>query len=250
MQQLDTLRERVTPAGKWFRVGVMSATAVAPLIARWNDLRADKRAAELREQAEARLLEARERLRSGAAGVMRQAAPLAERVPIVQLKSRRRPNTGLWLAGVAVGLLAAGVTAYIVARRRLAVPEEEEPMVELPLDVAVVTLATTPQSANGVAEQVPMGQAEGAAAAAETPGEADSALEIDSAEDVASARYVGNIHTMIYHDVGDAAHLPAEENRIYFATEEEAEEAGFQRARSGVAFGEQAQPGEGEWPSA
>jgi Metal binding domain of Ada len=255
MQQLDTLRERFDPNGKWFRVGVMSATAVAPLIARWNDLRTDKRAAELREQAvelreqaQARLGDVRARLSSGANDVLRQAAPLAERLPFVTVlpaKSKRRANTNLWLAGVAVGLVAAGVTAYIVARRRMTAPEEEEPMVELPLNGANGAWPTPPPSMESpVAGQAPMNSVQSTEAQNEAFG------ELDSMEDADTARFVGNIHTMIYHNVDDEAHLPAEENRIYFATEEDAHEAGFRRASSDVALGDEAQVSGTEGPSA
>lgn len=254
MQQLDTLRERLDLNGKWFRVGVMSAAAVAPLIARWNDLQKDKRAAELREQAQARLGDVRSRLRSGANDVLRQAAPLAERMPFVQVvpaKSRRRANRNLWLAGVAVGLVAAGVTAYVVARRRIAVPEEEEPMVELPLTSANGAWPTTrPAGEGSFAEQVPMSSMQDTAAQNEAIGEPDSMDEIDNSEDAGAARFVGNIHTMVYHDAGDEAHLPSEENRIYFATEEKAREAGFHRANSEVALGDEAQVTGAEGPSA
>ncbi len=254
MQQLDTLRERLDPNGKWFRVGVVSATAIAPLIARWNDLRNDKRAAELREQAEARLGDVRARLRSGASDVLRQAGPLAERlpfVPVVREKPKRRPNTGLWLAGVAVGLVAAGVTAYVVARRRMAMPEEEEPMVELPLNSGNGAWPTTPQPAeSAVTEQAETSPAASAGAQAEAASGADSEEAIASPQEAEEARYVGNIHTMVYHDAGDDEHLPAEENRIYFATEEQAEEAGFRRAQSEVPLGDEAQVGNTEGPTA
>jgi len=45
------------------------------------------------------------------------------------------------------------------------------------------------------------------------------------------ATFVGNIHTMIFHDATDRTHLPAEENRVYFASEDEAREAGYRRDR-------------------
>ncbi|HEV8190654.1 MAG TPA: hypothetical protein VGP82_04100, partial [Ktedonobacterales bacterium] len=250
MQQLDTLRERFDPNGKWFRVGVMSATAVAPLIARWNDLRTDRRAAELREQAQARLGDVRLRLRAGANDVLRQATPLAERLPFVQVvpaKSMRRANTRLWLAGVAVGLVAAGVTAYVVARRRMAVPEEEEPMVELPLGSTNGVWPTT-QPAEIRAEQAPMSPVQRAETQNEAVSQLASRREVDGSEDEESPRFVGNIHTMIYHDIDDEAHLPSEENRIYFRTEEEAHAAGFRRARSEVAFGDEAQVTGAEGP--
>ena len=41
---------------------------------------------------------------------------------------------------------------------------------------------------------------------------------------------VGNIRTMVYHDVNNDQELPSEENRIYFASETEALEAGYHRA--------------------
>ncbi len=261
MQQLDTLRERFDPNGKWFRVGVMSATAVAPLIARWNDLRTDKRTvelreqtAELREQAGARLDDVRARVKSGANEVLRQVTPLAERLPFVQVtpvKAKRRANTSLWLAGVAVGLVAAGVTAYVVARRRLAVPEDEEPMVDLPLDGANGAWpATEYPMESATPAQTLTDSAQSIEAQTGTDGESDDTDYIDSSEDADTARYIGNIHTLVYHDADDKGLLPAEENRIYFATEEEAHEAGFRRARSEVTFGDEARLSEAEGPNA
>ena len=41
---------------------------------------------------------------------------------------------------------------------------------------------------------------------------------------------VGNIRTMVYHDANNDQELPREENRIYFASETEAQEAGYHRA--------------------
>src|SRR5258705_12263619 len=38
-------------AGDWFRVGILSATVVAPLMARWNELRVAERAKALSGQA-------------------------------------------------------------------------------------------------------------------------------------------------------------------------------------------------------
>src|SRR5579884_2837094 len=41
------LLSRKSRAGDWFRVGVFSATVIAPLLARWNDLRMAERAQQL-----------------------------------------------------------------------------------------------------------------------------------------------------------------------------------------------------------
>ncbi|MGH2486182.1 MAG: hypothetical protein ACRDHE_09240, partial [Ktedonobacterales bacterium] len=54
-----------------------------------------------------------------------------------------------------------------------------------------------------------------------------------SDENVEQARFIGNIRTMVYHDV-DADGLPAEENRIFFPSEADALEAGYHRDRDEV----------------
>lgn len=48
--------------------------------------------------------------------------------------------------------------------------------------------------------------------------------------------FIGNIRTMVYH-TADAENLPAEENRIYFASEEEARLMGYHRDRDEVSSG-------------
>jgi hypothetical protein len=53
---------------------------------------------------------------------------------------------------------------------------------------------------------------------------------IDSPEVADHPAFIGNIHTMIYHPA-DADTLPAEENQIFFATEEQAMKAGYRRTR-------------------
>jgi hypothetical protein len=172
----------------WFRLGVLSATVLAPLIARWNDLRTSSNAQTLRELAAARLADARnardqaaERLAPVHAAanarlddarvlanaklddVRTAARPRVEdalerlaqvRTPEVlknmlpfslamkraeelerQRQRRRRQTTMLWLAGVGVGMVAAGATTFVLARRRMAAQiaeDDEEPMVELP----------------------------------------------------------------------------------------------------------------------
>lgn len=48
--------------------------------------------------------------------------------------------------------------------------------------------------------------------------------------------FIGNIRTMVYH-TADADNLPTEENRIYFASEEEARQMGYHRDRDEVSSG-------------
>jgi hypothetical protein len=53
---------------------------------------------------------------------------------------------------------------------------------------------------------------------------------IDSPDVAANPAFIGNIHTMIYHPA-DADSLPAIENQIFFATEEQAIAAGYRRTK-------------------
>lgn len=259
----------------WFRVGVLSATMIAPLIARWNDLRSSNQAQNLRELAAARLSDARTArdqalvrlapVRTATSARLASARELAntrlddarvlanatvddaldrlvqvrtpevlQNVPPFSLarkraeeqRRRRRQTTLLWMAGVGVGLVAAGVTAYVLARRRMAtaVIEEEEPMVELPSErnLAAATAGKGTAARNSYspgADQAEVGIPVQTFATA--PGTTP----------VSQARYIGNIHTMVFHDADDTAHLPAEENRIYFLSEDEARQAGYRYSR-------------------
>lgn len=223
MQQIEELRDRIgdqaSATGKWLRVGIVSTTVVAPLIARWNDLRAASRNVRLREEAEARLEEMRALVaNSRGAEALRQLAP--QLAPTIlgagqRSKSRlERRSTRLWLLGVGIGLAAAGTGAFIYARRRAA--PAENVLVELPIREAGANGART----NGMRE--PSGHAE--MMAAPSRGVADAA----------DALYVGNIHTMVYHEAADVDHLPAEENRVYFLNADEAREAGYRRDRDEI----------------
>jgi hypothetical protein len=58
-QRLEGWQNRPDTRSSWFRVGVLSATVLAPLIARWNNLRTSRNAQSLRELAGARLDDAR-----------------------------------------------------------------------------------------------------------------------------------------------------------------------------------------------
>lgn len=269
-------RAKMTSAGSnWFRVGVLSATMIAPLIARWNDLRSSNQAQNLRELAAARLSDARAArdqalvrlapVRTATNARLSSARELAntrlddarilanatvddaldrlaqvrtpealQNVPPFSLarkraeerRRRRRQTTLLWMAGVGVGLVAAGVTAYVLARRRMAtaVIEEEEPMVELPPErnLAAATAGKGAAARNSYATSADQ---------AETSVPVQTFAAASGAATAGQARYIGNIHTMVFHDADDTAHLPAEENRIYFVSEDEARQAGYRYSR-------------------
>lgn len=235
MQQVREWRNRparlngsLNDSRQWFQMGMISATVLTPLLSRWRALRAAERARELWEM-------------SQAGTRWPWAHPVAEEHP--PPLARRQVRTGLWLAGVSVGLVAAGTTAYLVARRRLRA--EEEPL-ELPLisragangshDAASAASGPRPTTARTPAPAVSAGER----SATQTPTPAASGA---SAEDVSAetdqpsgARpapepppaplFVGNTRTLTYTPA-DGDDPPPEDVRIYFASEEQAIQAGY-----------------------
>lgn len=236
---------------RWFQVGLVSAGAAAPLIARWRSLRAAEQAEALREQASARWSDAMERVVSALPQdtiqeTLRQALPQAQeslrqvssaarsalqRLPAVSqpepiipvVSSKRRVNTTLWLVGVGVGVVAAGAVAYVVLRNRMSAAGDDDTLVEIPLTAvtATDTLAATPSNGASAA-------GDGPAIVEESPDEEPGVAEplAFSDEDAEGAAFIGNILSRVYHPA-DSKRLPAPEHRIYFATEEEATDAGY-----------------------
>jgi hypothetical protein len=222
--------------GRWFRLGVVSATMVTPLVTRWRALRAAERARELWEARRATPSWPWARIGTQAE---RDQPPPAQRSPV---------NTGLWLTGVGVGVVAAGVAAFIFARRRIQ-HADEQPL-ELPLpgtngngrhvvDQAGELVGRSARPARAVAPQVEATPAVNASPARTATAEqqantgAATTLESGAAAGVVipeRAPFVGNIRTMIYHHA-DADNLPAEDNRVYFASEAEARTAGYRADR-------------------
>lgn len=257
MRQVDTVRKRLADGGAWFRVGLASATIATPLISRWNDLRGGERVRDFADEAEERLRglgtwvpwSPRKRLQREAVAMVREVSDRAT-------GQRPRTSSVIWLMGVGVGLVAAGTGAYLLVRRRLDEAAEQP----------VIAVLATPHSDNGhstdgsnqqratntsttgqttgptthvadVESPVSAGDvatAPGVRVAAPPDTETESATETEIAEEtIRQAQFIGNIRTMVYHEA-DAEGLPAEENRIYFASEDEARDAGFRRDRDEV----------------
>lgn len=247
---------------RWFQLGLVSAGAAAPLIARWRSLRAAEQAEALREQANERWNEAlawvaQSRPQEALQETLRQAAPQAQEslrqvsaaarealrhlprtttstdvaapeiVSIVPApaarQSNRRVNATLWAVGVGVGLVAAGAVAYIVLRNRLAATSDNDALVEIPLTAVTPTEEMTTAQAAAVAMA-----SEGPAIVEEPHAEEPGVAETPTFDerDTEDAPFIGNILSRVYHPAG-SKRLPAPQHRIYFATQEEAEEAGY-----------------------
>ncbi len=244
---------------RWFQLGLLSAGAAAPLIARWRNLRASERAEALRIQASGRWNDAREwvaqslpqdslqetlrqmapqaqdSLRQvGSAArdalqrlplsVMQQSAPAPVSTESAQTNSSRRAT--LWLVGVGVGVVAAGAIAYIVLRNRISSASDDDTLVEIPLTAMASTPSHTMTQASAAdADSV---ASEEPAVTAEAPDDEPGIAEAPtfSEDDAQGAAFVGNILSRVYH-TPDSKRLPAPQHRIYFASEEEAAAAGY-----------------------
>ncbi len=273
MQQMDALRKRLNPGNEWVRIGIASATIMAPLLKRWTDLRDADSTRALREEAEVRWNGARSRFALNNR-LQARRQPLAVVTTATKNVRQRNNNAArIWLIGVGVGLVAAGAGAYFLVQRRMN-QSLDEPLVDLPvassnghganagtaraaspsLAAASATQTEAPAATgvNGMSASAltPTPSAErtgGAQSAPQTarpaagePGElsngAGTVTESGAPAgvvDASAAPFIGNIRTMVYHERDDE-NLPAEENRIYFASEDEAHEAGYRRDREDV----------------
>lgn len=261
MQQVDNLRGRLSqlnPQAQWVQLGLLSASIMAPLIGRWNELRTAERARALREEAETRLRGMRTQLPWQRKEALDQVAALltaSNGGANDTSNARGKAITRLWLVGVGVGLVAAGAGAYILVRRRME-QSIEEPLVDLPLKSVNGYAQSAGNGFNGNSHTLAASSNAGAAklaataaprvpiltdeqtfgqVASQTPegdtvsaiGRMDEKLPADAMQSD-DAPFIGNIRTMLYHAAG-TYNLPAEENRIYFVSEDEARAAGYRR---------------------
>jgi hypothetical protein len=132
-------------------------------------------------------------------------------------RKQSRNNALLWVLGAALGVAAAGGAIYYFSRRRQPMLEAE-PLVELPSNGGVDSYRSPVSNITSLDASKARGEGEPAIVGVNSPAQTEM------------GPLIGNIRTMVYHDVSDDQELPSEENRIYFASETEAQEAGYHRA--------------------
>lgn len=252
---------------RWLQMGLLTAGAAAPLIARWRALRAAERAEALREQAagrwndamawaaqslpsdgiqdaiqgtiQERIPQAQESIRQVSAAardaLRRLPLPLASAAeppaPITAAAhpatASRRANAALWALGVGVGVVAAGAIAYVVLRNRMAAARDD--------DDTLVEIPLTAAAAPTSAPPEPGPQAQTVPLAPEGPAitEGAPAEEPGEAEPLAYDEGEGEGAAYVGNILTRIYHpagsqrLPTPQHRIYFATRAEADEAGY-----------------------
>jgi hypothetical protein len=132
-------------------------------------------------------------------------------------RKQRRSNAFWWVIGATVGVAAAGAAIYYFSRSRQPMLESE-PLVELPINGDAESYRSPVSNITSLDASKARGEGEPAIVGVKSPAQTEM------------GPLVGNIRTMVYHDVNDDQELPSEENRIYFASETEAQEAGYHRA--------------------
>jgi hypothetical protein len=140
---------------------------------------------------------------------------------LTRLDNRKRRNNALWWAlGATVGVAAAGAAIYFFSRSRQSALEAE-PLMELPSEG--VNGDSFRSSVSNITKLDP--------SKAKGEGEGEAAIVgVNSPARDETGPLVGNIRTMEYQDATRDQELPSEDNRIYFANESEALEAGYHRA--------------------
>jgi hypothetical protein len=226
MQRVKNARDQLNSRTQWIQLGLLAASILAPLMRRWNELRAMEHTRATPEDAAPPASEPKS-----------DTVPSRHMIPL--------SSTIFWVVGVGVGIIAAGFGTYLFLKRRM-VAYREEPLVPLPFlrpDRAAIPSSqlagsnhgprsdTTTSSGSG--DQLPLAMRLETAVLASDPGPGNTDAEWITSEedapgepDIDVAAVVGNIRTLAYHFTDDA-NLPDVDNRVYFSSEEEARLAGF-----------------------
>ncbi|MFI5273240.1 MAG: hypothetical protein ACHQ4H_09450 [Ktedonobacterales bacterium] len=242
MQQSNRQSNRLDSRKQWLQLGLLSASVLAPLLARWNELRGAERAGDMLEDVEARLKMIGDLAPSAYREVRQQLADVARETGGKIMAARGKGSSKLWLVGAGVGLAAAGAGTYVLVRRRLGTNAAEEPLYDLPITSSSGIRRNGAHSANpgrDDADQRALDQEDLPVIVEPTPWDGGGATVTPDGAPAGvviatEAPFIGDIKTMIYHQ-SDGDNLPAEQNRIYFASEDEAHDAGFRRDRDEVA---------------
>jgi hypothetical protein len=212
MQQVKNTGDGRNFQAQWLQLGLLAASIVAPLMQRWNELRTRERTRALREDIEDRLQILRASSPWNRLSTQKQVEEVIHDIDatLPEHRSAPRSSTIFWVAGVGIGVIAAGIGTYVLVKRRMA-RYREEPLVPLPFrrpdrqDTPPTTADQVPDTGNHASQQ---------------------AADLPSMADIEATAIVGNIRTMAYHLPSDE-NLPDEDNRIYFSSEEEARLAGY-----------------------
>lgn len=150
-----------------------------------------------------------------------------------QTTIRKTDKRVWWATGLALGFATAGAVTFAVVRRRMTQVEiEVDETIILPDDSTTGTnngyRSPIDQLKNAVGR---LSQRQNPDNAHTETAQSGNTLAATALEDspLANAPFVGNARTMVYHP-SDSVHLPAEDNRVYFRTQQEAENAGYRPA--------------------
>ncbi|HKD75809.1 MAG TPA: hypothetical protein VKB76_09950, partial [Ktedonobacterales bacterium] len=134
-----------------------------------------------------------------------------------------------WIAGIGLGFITAGAAAYFFTRRRMSQQTAQE-LVALPAS-GNNGQGASQHRLRAVVSNIMHRESSRVRVAGEEVTGASRTATLTSHEigDITQAQFVGNVRTMVYHPL-ESEHLPSEENRIYFRSEEDAEMSGYHKA--------------------
>jgi hypothetical protein len=218
---------RTTNIAPWIGAGVLSASLLKSITDRVTEMRATKPKINIPEQAQAWRTRIEGQIPVAQQQIGHLSQTVGERLSEIPVRVQRVAPTrwsrrAWWGAGIGFGFAIVGTLTFILVRHRMQ-RESEQELVQLPAtsNGHRPTKGNLRSVVNNLIRREQPIATEGASANQLSGQAVATAVE--------QASYVGNVRTMVYHPA-DSDHLPAEENRIYFRSVEEAEEAGYHRA--------------------
>ncbi len=243
----DQQSQRFEKAGQWVRTGIVSVSLLKPVIetlqTNWNKRNKPVKINSLKSKfdqpvealgnARAKIVEqipltqaqldglAKE-ISARLGDVSNQAKGFAGRAAKYPGNVSRRM---WWASGISLGFGVAAFATFLIARRRMAQQQQANDLVMLPSTNGQVRWQDGPRGIVGrLTNRRAQTDADGLNTS--TDHSTATATEVDV---VSQAKFIGNIRTMVYH-ASDSERLPAEEHRVYFLSEQEAEDAGYRPA--------------------